>query len=150
MQCRLVYFPEENGRPVDPLYNVNNEQVSLADAYPFLIIGQRSLDDLNSRLPQPLTINRFRPNLVFTGGEPYEEDTWRNISIGTTRFVGVKPCSRCFLTTVNPETGEKGIEPVRTLSTYRKRDNKIYFGQNLVALDHTEINVGDIITLKNP
>jgi uncharacterized protein len=149
IKCRLVYFPEENARPVDPAYKVNDEHVSLADAYPFLIIGQSSFDDLNNRLEQPLPINRFRPNFVFSGGEPYEEDTWRNFTIGSNRFVGVKPCERCVLTTVNHETGEKGDEPLRTLSTYRKRNNKIYFGQNLVALDLTEIHVGDTIALKN-
>ena len=85
---------------------------------------------------------------MFTGGEPYEEDTWRNISIGSTQFIGVKGCARCALPTVDPETGEKGVEPLRTLSIYRKFDNKVYFGQNLIAIDHTEINVGDRITLK--
>ena len=113
--CRLVYFPEENSRPVDPRYKVNHEQVSLADAYPFLIIGQSSLDDLNSRLTEPIPMNRFRPNFVFTGGEPFEEDTWRNFSIGSTRFVGVKMCARCQLPTVNQDTAEKGAEPIKTL-----------------------------------
>lgn len=148
IECRLVFFPEENARPVDPLYKVNDGHVSLADAYPYLIIGQSSLDDLNSRLPTPVPMNRFRPNLVFTGGDPYEEDTWRNFTIGTAAFVGIKPCARCALPTVNQDTGERGDEPIRTMSTYRKRDNKIYFGQNLVALHPAEIKVGDRITLK--
>jgi uncharacterized protein YcbX len=148
LKCKLVFFPEENSRPVDPTYNVNDDQVSLADAYPFLIIGQSSLDDLNSRLKEPLPINRFRPNLVFTGGKPYEEDTWRNFAIGSTRFVGVKPCDRCVLTTVNQDTAEKGAEPLKTLATYRKKNNKISFGQNLVALDYGKITVGNIITLQ--
>jgi uncharacterized protein len=145
--CRLVYFPEENSRPVDPRYEVNHEHVSLADAYPFLIIGQSTLDDLNSRLPESVPMNRFRPNFVFTGGEAFEEDTWRNISIGSTRFVGVKLCARCQLPTVNQDTGERGQEPLKTLSTYRKRDNKVYFGQNLVALDYNPVRVGDTITI---
>ena len=149
IKCRLVYFPEENARPVDPAYKVNDEHVSLADAYPFLIIGQSSVDDLNKKLVQPVPINRFRPNFVFIGGEPYEEDTWKNFTIGSNRFFGVKPCARCVLTTVNQETGEKGDEPLRTLSIYRKQDNKIYFGQNVVALDLTEIHEGARITLKN-
>jgi uncharacterized protein len=147
MRCRLVGFPEKNPRPVNPRYSVNNEHVGLADAYPFLIIGQSSLNDLNARLQEPLPMNRFRPNFVFTGGEPFEEDTWRNFAIGRNRFAGVKPCDRCVLTTVNQDTAEKGAEPLLTLSKYRKRDNKIYFGQNLVALDHTEVAVGDKITL---
>ncbi|HYI76327.1 MAG TPA: MOSC N-terminal beta barrel domain-containing protein [Chryseolinea sp.] len=146
--CRLVYFPEENSRPVNPRYHVNGEQVSLADAYPFLIIGQSSLDDVNSRLKEAVPMNRFRPNFVFTGGEPFEEDTWRNFSIGTNRFVGVKLCDRCVLTTVNQDTAERGTEPLKTLSSYRKRDNKVYFGQNLVALDHKTVSVGDTITVQ--
>jgi len=149
VRCKLVYFPEENLRPVNPKYKVNNEHVSLADAYPFLIIGQSTLDDLNERLADPLPINRFRPNFVFTGGKPYEEDAWRNFTIGSVRFVGVKLCDRCVLTTVNQDTAEKGIEPLRTLATYRKRDNKIYFGQNLVTLDpHQRVLVGDVISLQ--
>lgn len=150
IESSLVYFPEENARTVDPNYNVSDEHVSLADAYPFLIIGQSSLDDLNKRVGQALSMKRFRPNLVFEGGEPYEEDTWENFSIGTTRFQGIKPCARCVLITVNPETAEKGEEPLRTLSAYRKRGNKVYFGQNLVALDLKEVRVGDLITVKNP
>ncbi|MEI9911537.1 MAG: MOSC domain-containing protein [Bacteroidota bacterium] len=65
MNCRLVSFPENNTRPVDPRYSINNDQVSLADGYPLLVIGQASLDDLNGRMKSPLPMNRFRPNIVF-------------------------------------------------------------------------------------
>ena len=143
--CTLVAFPEKNPRPVDPQYRVNNEQVSLADAYPFLLIGQSALDDLNQRLAHPVPMNRFRPNFVFTGGTPYFEDQWKNFSIGKLRFMAVKKSARCILTTVNQETGEKGSEPLHTLSTYRKVDNKIFFGQNLLALDAGDVAVGDPI-----
>jgi uncharacterized protein YcbX len=145
INCKLVYFPEEKPRPVDAQYKVNNEQVSLADAYPFLIIGQSSLDGLNAMLPEPLPMNRFRPNFVFVGGDPYEEDTWRNLSIGKIRFVAVKKSDRCAITTVNQDTAEKGSEPLRTLSGYRKVNNKIFFGQNLVALNEGEVAVGDSV-----
>ena len=147
VKCKMVSFPEENGRAVDPEYKINHEQVSLADAYPFLIIGEQSLADLNKRLKQPLPMNRFRPNLVFIGGKAFEEDEWRNFRIGKNRFVGVKPCGRCAITTVNQATGEKGVEPLATLSTYRKRDGKVYFGQNVIAIDHGEIVEGDEIGL---
>jgi hypothetical protein len=147
LKCKLVYFPETNPRPVDPRYKVNNEHVSLADAYPFLIIGQSSLDDLNKRLDTPVPMNRFRPNFVFTGGQAYEEDTWRNFTIGSNRYVGVKPCARCVLTTVNQDTAEKGTEPLKTLATYRRVENKVLFGQNAVALDYGNIVVGDKILL---
>ncbi len=148
MTCKLVYFPEENERPVDPKYQVNNEQVSLADGYPYLIIGQRSLDDLNTRLEQPVPMNRFRPNFVFTGGEPYEEDSWKNFTIGTNRFIGTKPCARCTLTTVDQRTGLKGVEPLKTLATYRNYNHKIHFGQNSIARDHGSVKVGDRIILE--
>jgi uncharacterized protein len=148
MTCRLVSFPENNPRAVDPKYKVNDENVSLADAYPFLIIGENTLADLNSRLGEPVPMNRFRPNFVFTGGEPFEEDTWKEFKIGENRFVGVKQCGRCVLITVNQETAQKGIEPLYTLSTYRKRETKVLFGQNLVALDNGIVNVGDKISLK--
>lgn len=149
MECRLVFFPEENARPVDPLYSVQDEHVGLADAYPLLIIGQGSLDDLNTRLDEPVPMNRFRPNLVFTGGDAFEEDTWREFTVGNNRFVAVKPCARCVLTTVNQLTAERGAEPLRTLATYRKRDNKIYFGQNLVSLDAEEISTGMPVTVRS-
>lgn len=147
MKCKLVYFPEHYHRPVDPAYKINDDHVSLADGYPFLIIGQSSLHDLNNRLSEPLPMNRFRPNFVFTGGEPYEEDEWRNFSIGTNNFIGVKPCSRCVMTTINQDTAVKGVEPLKTLATYRRRNNKIYFGQNVIALDYGQVSVGDKILL---
>jgi uncharacterized protein len=92
-------------------------------------------------------MNRFRPNIIFTGGEPYEEDSWRNFSIGRNKFAAVKPCARCVTTTVNQDTGMKGIEPLATLATYRMRENKVYFGQNIIPLDCYEIAEGDEIIL---
>jgi uncharacterized protein len=148
MKCRLVSFPEVNPRAVDANYKLGDDHVSLADAYPFLIIGQQSLNFLNTKLEMPLPMNRFRPNFVFTGGEPNEEDFWRDFKIGENHFVGVKPCARCVLTTVNQDTAEKGVEPLRTLATYRKKENKILFGQNLIAVDHQTIKEGDLITIQ--
>jgi uncharacterized protein YcbX len=147
IDCRLVHFPEEQKRLVDEKYNRDHDQVSLADGYPFLIIGEQSLDHLNRRLAVPVPMNRFRPNFVFTGGKPFEEDQWRQFTIGKNRFVGVKPCSRCVLTTVNQLTGEKGTEPLATLATFRKQNNKIFFGQNLLAIDYDEVQEGDSIAL---
>ena len=143
--CKLVAFPEENARPVDPKYTINNDQVSLADAYPFLLIGQSSLDDLNERLDVPVPMNRFRPNLVFTGGKPFQEDEWRDLTIGEIRFVAVKKSARCALITVNQETAERGSEPLRTLSAYRKAGNKVFFGQNLIARNEGILTTGDTL-----
>lgn len=148
MTCKLVAFPEENPRPVDPRYKVGNDHVGLADGYPYLIIGQSSLDDLNSRLAAPVPMNRFRPNLVFTGGTAYEEDSWQKFQVGTNQFVGVKPCARCVLTTVDQTTGVKGPEPLATLSRYRRNENKVLFGQNVIALDYEKVSVGDEIIVE--
>jgi uncharacterized protein len=145
LPCKLVYFPEGNPRAVDPNYTAGKENVSLADGYPFLIVGQASLDDLNNRLPEPVTISRFRPNFVFTGGLPYEEDDWQQFFIGNNRFNAIKKCGRCTLTTVDPLTGTKGTEPLQTLAGYRKSGSKVYFGQNAVAIDHGTISQGDLI-----
>ena len=143
--CKLVAFPEDNPRRVDPEYSINDENVSLADAYPYLIIGQSSLNDLNQRLDTAVPMNRFRPNFVFTGAAPYAEDSWKNLSIGHVRFAAVKKSDRCILTTVDQDSATRGAEPLRTLSLYRKQGNKIFFGQNLVALDQGIVSVGDAI-----
>jgi uncharacterized protein len=138
-RVRLVQFPESHPRPVDARYAHANEHVSLADGYPLLIIGEASLADLNKRLSSPVPMNRFRPNLVFSGGQAYEEDTWNEFRIGESMFKGVKPCSRCILTTIDQDTGTQGKEPLATLATYRKKENKIYFGQNVLALNEKTI-----------
>lgn len=146
-QCKLVSFPEKNTRLVDAQYAISQNHVSLADGYPILTIGQSSLDDLNQKLESPVPMDRFRPNLVFTGGQPYEEDSWIEFTIGMNKFMGVKPCSRCVLTTIDQLTGEQGKEPLATLATYRKKENQIYFGQNVISIDHHEIHEGDEIKL---
>lgn len=146
--CRLVNFPETHPRVIEPQSKLNNVHVSLADAYPFLIIGQSSLNDLNTRLKDPVPMNRFRPNFVYKGGEAYEEDLWKNFSIGGNKFAGVKPCARCVVTTINQVTGEKGFEPLLTLSHYRKKENKVLFGQNVIAIDQTAVAVGDLISVE--
>lgn len=148
-EVRLVVLPESTHRKVDPRYAVNSESVSFADGMPYLLIGQASLDELNSRLESPVPMNRFRPNLVFSGGVPFMEDTLRKIKIGDLDFQIVKPCARCVLTTVDQETGEKGKEPLKTLSSYRTLNGKVYFGQNMVVLQSGKIKIGDpIVSIK--
>lgn len=149
VDCRLVKMAEDEKRLVDQDYAFKGEIVSFADGYPFLIIGQSSLDDLNSRLEDPVEMRRFRPNFVFEGGLPYEEETWKRFSIGSVDFLGVKPCARCVLTTVNPEKGEiDSKEPLRTLASYRKSGNKILFGQNVLPVTLGEVKVGDDLIIK--
>lgn len=142
-KCKLVFMKESAERPVDPRYALNDEQVSFADAFPYLLITQASLDDLNNRLFEKLGMNRFRPNIVVGGANAYDEDTWAEIRIGEAHFKVAKPCVRCVLTTINQETGNIGKEPLQTLASYRVSNNKILFGQNLIALNEGRISSQD-------
>ena len=127
-QCRLVYMPEPTHRQIDTRYADHGDITSFADGFPFLLTTEASLDDLNSRLSQPVTMTHFRPNIVLSGAEAYEEDQWRRIKIGEVTFKVAKPCSRCVMTTVNPETGEKmGKDPLFTLSRVQKNRRWGYF-----------------------
>jgi len=148
-ETRLYYQPDDSIRPTDPKYSITHEEhTSFADAYPLLVIGQASLDFLNQKLDEQIVMKRFRPNLVFSGGEPHEEDTFKYFSVGQAKLAGVKLCGRCVLTTINPETAEKGKEPLRTLSEYRKNGSKIVFGQNLLVVEKGRISIGDEIILE--
>ncbi len=143
INCRLVYMPDDSMRIVDQRYATGDMVTSFADAYPFMIVGQASLDDLNSRLAEPLPMDRFRPNIVFTGGEPFEEDLLADFTIRNIHFYGVKLCARCIITTIDQNSGAKGKEPLKTLASFRAKNNKIYFGQNLVHKGDGVIGVGD-------
>lgn len=144
IRCHLVKMPESTRRIVDETY-AQNKIVSFADGFPFLIIGQASLDDLNLRMQVPLMMNRFRPNFVFTGGQPFEEDGWNKFNIGEVKFEAVKPCARCVITTTDQETSERAEEPLLTLSEFRKDGNKVMLGMNLVCESVGKIKVGDQI-----
>jgi hypothetical protein len=146
--CHLVHMPQGARRLADPRYARGRQLVSFADAFPFLLASAASLEDLNRRLQTPVVMRRFRPNLVVRGAPPFAEDGWREIAIGSLSFRVVKPCSRCAVTTVDPDTGERGTEPLRTLAAYRKRAGKVYFAQNLVHAGPGELRVGDAVVVR--
>ena len=123
--CRLVYLPDESIRP---LSGQPGEITSFADSCPLLVLGEATLGDLNARLEEPVPMNRFRPNIVFAGGQPYEEESWTGFRIGAVQFRGIRPCLRCQITTINQESAMVGKEPLRTLSTYRRKGHKVVFG----------------------
>jgi uncharacterized protein YcbX len=143
ISCRLVYMPDETARITDQRYKPENSITSFSDAYPFLMIGQASLDDLNSRLDEQLPMDHFRPNIVFSGGTPFQEDTMHTFNIGNITFHGVKLCARCIITTIDQATALKNKEPLKTLARYRFRDNKILFGQNLIHECEGYIAIGN-------
>ncbi len=147
IKCRLVYMPDTTKRTVDKSFAFNNELVSFADGFPFLIIGQSSLNDLNRKLKTPVPINRFRPNFVFSGGVPFEEDNLKKIKIGDVMFSVVKPCARCVITTTDQDTSVRNKEPLLTLNGYRRVNNKVLFGQNLIHHNLGLISVGDEIII---
>lgn len=144
-KCSLVYMPDSTKRKVDPEY-ANNKLVGFADGYPFLIIGEESLNDLNKRLEGGLPMNRFRTNFAFSGGKAFDEDNWKTIKIGDIVFHSLKPCPRCVITTIDQNTGMKGKEPLKTLAAFRQKDNNVMFGMNLVAEEIGKVNVGDEVT----
>lgn len=144
-EAQLVYMPDTTHRPTD--HGRFETPNSFADAYPFLLISEASLADLNGRLQQPVPMNRFRPNLVVTGCDPFAEDTWKQIKIGDIVFDVAKACSRCSIPGVEQSTGEQGKEPLKTLATYRRWDHAIWFGQNLIAHDEGTLAVGDEVKI---
>jgi uncharacterized protein YcbX len=147
VRCRLVYLPDRSLRPVDPAYGEPGDQVGLADGFPFLLISEASLADLNARLEQPVPMNRFRPNLVVCGCEPFAEDGWKLVRIGQITFRVVKPCSRCAITTVDQRTAATSKEPLRTLARFRRSGTKVLFGQNLIHDKTGTLRTGDPVEI---
>jgi MOSC domain-containing protein len=146
--CSLVHMPRESRRPTNPAYDTTGSRVSFADAFPFLIISEESLADLNTRMGNPLPMNRFRPNLTLSGAGPYREDRWTRITVGSLTLNVVKPCFRCVITTTDQLTAERGAEPLRTLARYRIDGGKVWFGQNAVHLDQGRLRIGDEVVIR--
>ena len=146
---RLVHVPLERARTTEAGYGRDDDKVAFADGYPLLLIGQASLDDISHKVGRPLDMLRFRPNLVIEGSEAFAEDGWKRIRIGDVEFRLVKSCSRCILTTIDPYTGirDEQREPLATLMTYRKQDDGIMFGQNLVNDGSGVLEVGMPVTI---
>jgi uncharacterized protein YcbX len=146
----LARIPDSSVRAVDGEYGVPGDRVGFADAFPFLIISQASLDDLNDRLAaqgtRPLPMNRFRPNLVIDECPAFAEDGWSHVRIGDIGFRVVKPCARCVITTTDQDTGVTSREPLRTLATYRRVGTKVMFGQNACHDAVGELRVGDRVS----
>ncbi|MFD7644777.1 MOSC domain-containing protein [Kitasatospora sp. NPDC059795] len=148
-EVRLVHLDRPGtSRPIDPKYAGPDETVSMADGYPLLVTTTASLAELNARIAEDhpgdarkgaaLPMERFRPNLVVAGTEPWEEDGWRRIRVGALEFRVVKPCGRCVVTTTDQETGERrGPEPLRALARHHKFGQKLVFGQNLIPVRPT-------------
>jgi uncharacterized protein len=140
---RLVHFADGYQRLINEQYAVNtDDRTGFADGYPILLTAEEGLQDLNSRLESPIPMNRFRPNLVVRGGEPFAEDTWNRIRIGDVQLAVVKPCARCEVTTIDKDTLRRSKEPLKTLGNYRKHKLGAIFGQNVIPLNEGRIEQG--------
>jgi hypothetical protein len=144
--CRLVYLPDAAARPF-PEGNGSIGRVGLADAFPFLLVGEASLEDLNRRLSVPIPMNRFRPNLVVAGSAPYAEDHWQQLTIGDIPFTMTRPCVRCSIPTIDQDTAVMSKEPTKTLATYRKTAEGVVFGVNLAHGATGRVEVGAHIAI---
>ncbi len=140
--CRIVRAVSPPGRP-----RVNERgtlHAGFADGYPALVLSTASLADLNARLFEPLPMNRFRPNVVVEGVAAYAEDGWESARVGDVTVRGRKSCFRCAITTTDQETGERGVEPLRTLATYRRDPGgEVAFGMNVGFGGAGTLRVGD-------
>jgi uncharacterized protein YcbX len=152
-ELRLVHMDAACMRPVKAMYEGrygrDEDEVSLADAFPLLLISQAALDHLNTKLAQPVPMLRFRPNLVVAGTAAHAEDGWKRIRIGEIEFELPKACTRCVFTTVDFERGERDPsgEPLRTLTTYRRTPDGVTFGQNLIPRGRGTLRVGDPVEI---
>ena len=145
--ARLVRFDPDQKRLSSAQWTGEIEALNaFADGFPLLLASSASLADLNARLAArgvpPVTMQRFRPNLVLDGLEAYDEDHLDEITFdtgaGPVRIKLVKPCARCTIPGVDPETGEQGHEPGDTLAGYRadaRLDGAITFAMNAVVLE---------------
>ena len=153
LACRLLYMPESSRRFSNRRYTYGDSMVGFADGFAYLMTGEASLGDLNARLlardHPALPMNRFRPNLVVSGSEPWAEDGWDEIRIGEAVLKSAKPCGRCQVTTTDQATGEvKGPEPLATLSTFRdSKEFGVMFGMNLVTVKPGRVRVGDAVQI---
>ncbi|MCC6623256.1 MAG: MOSC domain-containing protein [Deltaproteobacteria bacterium] len=149
--AHVVRFADGFVRPADPAWAAPGDVVGFADGFALLVTGTASLDALNAELERPVTMSRFRPNLVVRTSEPWVEDTWRRIRVGAVELELVKPCGRCVMINVEQATGVAGREPLRTLTRSRTLEHRgktrVVFGQNAVPRGVGDVHVGDPVVV---
>ena len=141
LKARLVFISDSRKRPV---LEYENHSMSFVDSSPLLIIGEESLKDLNKRLKKPLSMNRFRPNIVLKGGDPFDEDNLKEYTLGEANLKSFKECSRCVMITIDQENGQKSdTEPLKVLNTYRSKEKGVMFGMSAFNINGKKIKKGD-------
>lgn len=144
-ECKLVKIGNIGDRKHHSSKLETTINVSLADGYPYLLIGSESLNFLNHILKEKITIERFRPNIVISSSIAHEEDSFGHFQIGNVKFKNAKPCGRCIMINNDPKSSVVKKEPLKTLSTYRNVNNSVLFGTNIICLNDGEIRVGDAL-----
>lgn len=157
MPCKLLFQPDNLERVLNKTNAADGHQTTFTDGYPYMILSEASLQDLNKRIggnsDEGLKMNRFRPNFVVKGCDPYAEDTWKKFQLGNIVFHQAKPCVRCSMTTIEQETAQKhkAQEPLRTLQTYRRWGKEgVIFGMNIAAENTGDLRIGDELSIMQP
>ena len=150
ISCRLVYMSEDSNRPLDPRYAQGEEWVSFADGYPYLVANQASLEALAAEVGEELTMQRFRPNIVLEGAPAFAEDNWKSLQIGEQTFRLPKPCARCVVITIDPETTVKNPRVFATLAEMHSQEKKVIFGMNACweGKGAGQLEVGDFVSVR--
>ena len=147
--CRLVALDDARARPIEPPYGEPGEHVSFADGFPVLLTNETSLAALNEALPEPVGMDRFRPNLVVSGAAAWAENDWAGLRIGDIAFRGPKPCTRCVVPSVDQRLGDIPFpgEPLATLARRNPRPEGVVFGLNLIPLATGTLRCGDPVEI---
>ncbi|KAE9554682.1 hypothetical protein FO519_002092 [Halicephalobus sp. NKZ332] len=172
-KIRLLYYVKgldtERDCDTDPSYWLNpvpllHDTPAFQDLASYMLCTDASVDELNGRLSEldddkcTVSVRNFRPNINVSGTLPFDEDRWLHVRIGEVEFACFKPCTRCVLTTVDPDAGKmnKNMQPLKTLRTYRLApkgkllDNykeSPIFGVNLAVIKEGRIKVGDEVLM---
>ena len=158
VRCRLMQWTDDSVRPLAAKYAGvlahEGRHVTVTDGAPLLLVGSASLDALNARLTSAghpaMGMASFRPNVVLATTAPHEEDRWERVRIGAVEFGIGSPCPRCVVTTIDPHTLERGLEPLRTLAQYRRGDGGgVMFGMNATHAAPGELAVGDMVAVQS-
>ncbi|MGJ8685966.1 MAG: MOSC domain-containing protein [Spongiibacteraceae bacterium] len=144
---RLCYMPDDEFRQVDLAYASEGDRLGFADGFALLLCNEASLEVCAEALGRGLGMARFRPNIVVSGAEAFAEDDWACIRIRDIEFDLVKPCSRCAIPSVDPETGNRERDVVSMLQAQCRRDGSIYFGQNMRHRGRGSIAIGDEVEI---
>ncbi len=144
-KLRLVKLKHEEARIHRSSILQKDIPVSLADAYPYLVIGTQSLQLLNEKLSVPVPMNRFRPNLVISTQDGHEEDEWGTYAIGAARFRSLKPCGRCQVVTIDQQTALVNPEPLTVLNSYRRQNQSVMFGAHVICVQEGDLKIGNSV-----